>query len=81
MSQARKRDVYGAVLAVAAAIASLVGIFWIPFLLGPVAVIAVLVGAVTSQSHTQLIRAATFTVGIAFVLGAALAVVGSHPLY
>jgi ABC-type enterobactin transport system permease subunit len=81
VSQPRKRDIYGAVLAVGAAIAALVGIFWLPFVFGPGAVIAVLIGALTSQTHTTLIRAATFTVGIAFVVGAALAVSGSHALY
>jgi ABC-type enterobactin transport system permease subunit len=81
VSQPRKRDIYGAILAVGGAIAGLVGIFWLPFAFGPGAVIAVLIGALTSQTHTMLIRAATFTVGIAFVVGAALAVSGSHALY
>jgi ABC-type enterobactin transport system permease subunit len=81
VNEPRKRDIYGAILAVGAAIAALVGIFWLPFALGPAAVIAVLIGALTSQTHTLLIRVATFTVGIAFVLGAALAVSGSHALY
>lgn len=81
MSQPRKRDIYGAILAIAGAIGALVGVFWLPFLWGPAGVIAVLVGALTSQTHTQLIRVATFTVGIAFVVGAALAVSGSHALY
>ena len=81
MSQPRKRDIYGAILAVGAAVAALVGVVWLPFLFGPAAVIAVLVGALTSQTHTMLIRAATFTVGIAFVVGAALAVASGHALY
>jgi len=81
VSQPRKRDIYGAALAVAGAIGALVGIVWLPFVFGPLGVIAVLVGALTSQTHTMLIRAATFTVGIAFVLGAALAVSSSHALY
>ena len=81
MSQPRKRDIYGAILAVGAAVAALVGVFWLPFLFGPAAVIAVLIGALTSQTHTLLIRTATLTVGIAFVVGAAIAVARSHALY
>jgi hypothetical protein len=68
-------------LAVLAAIGGLVGIFWLPFLFGPLGVVLVLTGALTSQSNTMLIRAATFTVGISFVVGAALAVSGGHALY
>jgi hypothetical protein len=77
----RKRDAYGAALAVLGAIGALVGIAWLPFLFGPLGVVLVLTGALTSQTHTMLIRAATFTVGISFVVGAALAVAGSHALY
>ncbi len=72
---------YGAVLAVGAAIAGVVSIFWIPFAIGPAAVIVVLTGALMSQTNTLLIRIATFTVGIGFVLGAALAVARSKALY
>ncbi len=81
VSTPRKRDSLGALLAIGAAVAAVVGIVWLPFALGPAAVIAVLIGALMSQRHTMLIRTATFIVGIAFLLGAAIAVAGSHPLY
>jgi hypothetical protein len=71
----------GTVLAVGAAIAGLVSIDWLPFAIGPAAVIVVLVGALMSQTNTMLIRVATFTVGISFVVGAALAVARSRALY
>ena len=81
MNEPRKRDSLGAALAVLAAAASLVGIVWRPFLLGPAAVIVVLAAALMSRSHTRLIGLATAAVGICFVIGAALAVAGSHALY
>jgi len=77
----RKRDTLGAVLAVASGIAGLASILWVPFLLGPLAVIVVLAAALMSQSYTKLIGLATAVVGIGFLIGAGLAVAGSHPLY
>ena len=71
----------GAVLAVGAAVAALVGIVWLPFAFGPAAVVVVLAAALMSQKHTMLIRIATFTVGVSFVVGAALAVARSKALY
>jgi hypothetical protein len=71
----------GTVMAIGAAIAALVGIVWLPFVFGPAAVIVVLTGALMSQTNTMLIRVATFTVGISFVVGAALAVARSRALY
>jgi hypothetical protein len=81
VSNPRKRDTLGAVLAIGAAIVALVGIDWLPFAMGPAAVIVVLAAALMSQTNTMLIRAATFTVGISFVVGAALAVARSRALY
>jgi hypothetical protein len=81
VSNPRKRDTLGAVLAIGAAIAGLVGIAWLPFAFGPGAVIVVLAAALMSRTNTMLIRVATFTVGVSFVIGAALAVASSRALY
>ena len=81
MSQSGAKNSVALGLAVIAAAASIVGIFWGPFLLGPLAAIAVLIAAALNTTNTALVRVAMFTVGAAFLLGAALAVAGSHPLY
>jgi hypothetical protein len=56
-------------------------LFYRPFRLVPAAVILLLIATVMSRSEQRLIKLGFATVGIGFVVGAALQVITHHPLY
>ena len=56
-------------------------LFYRPFRLVPAAVILLIIATVMSRSQQRLIKLGFATVGICFVVGAALQVITHHPLY
>ena len=56
-------------------------LFYRPFRLAPAALILALVSTVMSNEHRRLVAIAVAMIGVCFVIGAALAVITSHPLY
>lgn len=56
-------------------------LFYRPFRLVPAAVILLVVATVMSRDQQRLVKIGFATVGICFVVGAALQVITHHPLY
>ena len=56
-------------------------LFFRPFLLAPIALVSILTGVMLSSQNRRLGTAAAVSASAFFVIGAALAVWGSHPLY
>ena len=81
VSSGRTRDSFAAVLAVLAGAAGIVSLGFRPFLLEPIAVIVVLAATLMTNEHRKLIAVAVTAIGLGFVIGASIAVAGSHPLY
>jgi hypothetical protein len=63
-----------------AVVLGLVSIAWAPFLFGPLAALVVLIGSRLSDD-ARLTSVAATTISVCFVIGAALAVINSSPLY
>lgn len=61
--------------------AGIVELFFRPFLFGPIGVLVLLVAALMSGKNHRLGVTAAFVVATCFVIGAGIAVWGSHPLY
>jgi hypothetical protein len=68
-------------LAALAIFAGALELVYRPFRLAPVALVLVLVATVMSREQPRIIPLAFATIGVCFVIGAALQVITHHPLF
>ena len=68
-------------LAASSIFLGLMELLYRPFRLAPAALILLLIATVMSTEHQRLIKIGFATVGICFVVGAALQLLTHHPLY
>lgn len=81
MSENRRVDSVGGVLQAIGVLAGLAQLFYRPFLLGPVGILIFLVGAGMSGKYRRFGLAGAVVITTCFVVGAAVAVWDSRPLY
>jgi hypothetical protein len=81
MSGSRGRDTAALVLLAIALVASVVELFYRPFGVAPIGFLAVLIAAGLSARHRRFGVSATGIVSVCFLIGAAIAVWQSNPLY
>ena len=81
VSGGRARDSVAAGFAAVAGILALGAMGFRPFALEPAAALLVLAATIMTDRHKKLITISTIAVGFGFVIGASIAVAGSHPLY
>jgi hypothetical protein len=81
VSRSARLDASATVLYVLALASTIVGLFYRPFLFGPVGTLFVLVGLVSSTKHQRLGRLAIGAVGLGWLIGASIAIWYSNPLY
>jgi hypothetical protein len=77
----RPIDAVAGLLAAGALFIGFFELFYRPFRLAPAALILVLVSTIMSNEHRRLVAVAVAVIGVCFVIGAALTVITSHPLY
>jgi hypothetical protein len=77
----RAVDTASAVLLSIGLLAGLVQLGYRPFLFGPIALLSMLVGAAMSARYKRFSLAVACVVTVGLVIGAAVAVWGSRPLY
>jgi hypothetical protein len=77
----RNLDSASAVMLSLGLIAGLVQLGYRPFLFGPIAILAMLIGARMSARYKRYSMAVLFLITAGLVIGAAVAVWGSRPLY
>ncbi|HUB76263.1 MAG TPA: hypothetical protein VL977_04355 [Solirubrobacteraceae bacterium] len=80
-SRAKRYDTIAVVLYVLALAAAVVELFYKPFGFGPLGALLVMAGLITSTKHRRLGALAVTAVGVCWVIGAAVAVWYSNPLY
>ena len=81
MSESQPVDRAAGVLLALGVVAGVVELFYLPFGIGPIAFLAVLIGSAISSKHRRLGLAATAFVALCFLVGASIAVWDSHALY
>jgi hypothetical protein len=69
------------ILAAGALFLGFVELAYRPFRLAPVALLIALIAAAMSREQQRLVAIAVGVIGICFVVGAAIAVITTHPLY
>ena len=81
MSESRPIDLAAGVLLVLGVVAGVVELFYLPFGIGPIAFLAVLIGSAISSKYRRFGLGATGFVTLCFLVGASIAVWDSHALY
>ncbi len=79
--QASAKDTFAGACFVIGILLALGGLGFRPFLLDPIGLIVILIGAGTSAKHRRLGMGAAFVIAGCFVLGAAIAVWKSRALF
>jgi hypothetical protein len=77
----RPAEAIAGFLAVCGVFLGALELFYRPFRLVPVAVILLVVATVMSRDQQRLVKLGFATVGICFIVGAALQIITHHPLY
>jgi hypothetical protein len=81
VNTARPVDLAAVVLYGLTLAASVIELFYLPFLFGALGLLLALVAVVASAGNRRLAGAAFFAVGLGFMIGASIAVWNSNPLY
>lgn len=81
MSERGTADLVSGALLTLGLLAGIVQVAFRPFLLGPAALLAVLIGVALSGRYRRLGLVAMFVIATLFVVGAAITVWYSRPLY
>ena len=77
----RPAEAIAGFLAVCGTFLGLLELFYRPFRLVPAAVVLLLIATVMSRDQQRLVKLGFATVGICFIVGAALQIITHHPLY
>jgi hypothetical protein len=80
-SPRRPAEAVAGLMAAAALFVGFLELVYRPFRLAPVALVIVLAATVMSRQQQRLIGLAVAVIATCFVVGAAIAVLTSHPLY
>ena len=80
-ARTRPADAVAGLLAASGLLLGGLELFYRPFRLAPAAVVLLLVATVMTGEHQKLIKIGFATVGVCFIIGAALQIVTHHPLY
>ena len=81
MSRWGAREGVAGILAAGALFVGLVALAYRPFRLAPLALLVALVAAAMTRQQQRLVAIAVGVIAVCFVIGAALAVITTHPLY
>jgi hypothetical protein len=80
-SRTRPVDAVAGLLAASGVFLGALELAYRPFRLAPAAVVLLLVATVMTTEYQRLIRIGFATVGVCFIIGAALQIITHHPLY
>lgn len=81
MSESSSKDTVAVALIGLGLVAAAVDLFYRPFIFTPVAALLMLIGIGITDKHRRYGLSAAIVVSVCFVIGAAVAVWGSRPLY